>query len=51
MLLTAVIAESVAIVLLMLFLAVMFNYVVCFVCSTAPLTNYPDICASFSTIM
>ena len=51
MLLAAVIAESVAIVLLMMFLAIMFNYAICLVCSTAPLTNYPDICTSFSTIM
>ena len=51
MLLTAVIAEAVAIALLMLLLAVMFSYTIHFVCSTTPLTNYPDICVSFSAVM
>ena len=51
MLLTAVIAEAVAIVLLMVLLAVMFSYAIHFVCSTTPLTNYPDVCMSFSVLM
>ncbi|RLB79279.1 MAG: hypothetical protein DRH17_14035 [Deltaproteobacteria bacterium] len=51
MLLTVVIAESIAIALLMVLLAVVLNYAIHFVCSTTPLANYPDICASFSALM
>lgn len=51
MLLVAVAIEAVAIVFLMVLLAIMFSYAIHFVCSTVPLTNYPNICASFSAVM
>jgi len=51
MLLTAVVAEAVVIVFLMVLLAMMFSYAIHFVCSTTPLTNYPDVCISFSVLM
>jgi len=50
-LLIVVVTEAIAIALLMVLLAVVLNYAVHFVCSTTPLANYPDICASFSALM
>ena len=49
--LIVVVTEAIAIALLMVLLAVVLNYAVHFVCSTTPLANYPDICASFSALM
>ena len=50
-LLAVVITEAAAIALLMLLLAIAFNYTIQYVSTTTPLANYPDICVSFSALM